>query len=55
MALFSYEEFIVIAVALDDERKNGKRMWTHLGLINKKIEEEYYILYREIQQNLMFL
>lgn len=59
MALFSDEELIMIAVALDDEDRENEKcktkekmrnrsMWVHPSLIDRKTEGEYYTLYSHL-------
>lgn len=58
LALFSNEELIATAVALNDENRKNKEECerkmenrTHPNLINRKLEREYYTLYPHLVDN----
>jgi hypothetical protein len=50
--MFSEEQLICIAVLLDEgERKSRKGKSVHVSLLQRKEEEEYFTLYKELVED----
>lgn len=56
MATFSDDELAMIAVALDDEEPQHKkrRFWVHEAWKKRRMEGEFFTLYKELHNDYMF-